>query len=252
MFFSSFSLISPSLWFIGALGLAQTSIPIKAPPTKSVKVTTAPAVKVDVTQPSRPLCEDALGGIKDATCVVKKLQSVYQAASSMTATFEQAYTYAVYQRTQVSKGTLFLKKPGRMRWDYKTPQAKVFVSNGDDLWVYEPEKNQAYKKSLQDSELPIAISFLMGKGNLLNEFRPSIGAVSTNMITVNLKPLKPSRHYKELQLVINRTSFVVTKTTIIDPANNTNTVRFSNVIIDVRLPDSGFEFTPPKGVNVLQ
>ena len=169
----------------------------------------------------------------------------------MTATFKQAYTYSVYQRTQVSSGKLFLKKPGRMRWDYQTPQNKVFVSNGDDLWVYEPEKNQAYKKSLKDSELPVAISFLMGKGNLLNEFTPSIATETKGKITLVLKPLKSSRSYKELRLVVNRRSFMVEQTTILDPANNTNTVTFSNLVINADLPTSGFEFTPPKGVNIL-
>ena len=169
----------------------------------------------------------------------------------MTATFKQEYTYAVYQRTQLSTGQLFLKKPGRMRWDYKTPQSKVFVSNGDILWVYEPEKNQAYKKSLEDSELPIAISFLMGKGNLLNAFIPTIDGVTDETVTLVLKPIKTSRHYKQLKLVVNRSSFMVKQTTILDPANNTNTVTFSNLVVDVPLPASGFEFTPPKGVNIL-
>jgi outer membrane lipoprotein carrier protein len=252
MFFSSLSIISPSLWFISALGLAQTTVPNRPPSKKSVKMTAVAAPKVTAVKATRPSCEDTLGQIKDAACIVKELQSIYQAASSMTATFTQAYTYAVYQRTQISSGALFLKKPGRMRWDYKKPQSKVFVSNGDDLWVYEPEKNQAYKKSLQNSELPIAISFLMGKGNLLDEFKPTLGAVTADTITVNLMPLEASRHYKELKLTINRTSFIVSKSAIVDPANNTNTVTFSNVVIDASLPDSGFEFSPPKGVNVLR
>ena len=139
-----------------------------------------------------------------------------------------------------------------MRWDYQKPQSKVFVSNGDVLWVYEPEKGQAYKKSLQDSELPIAISFLMGKGNLLDEFKPTLGAVTADTVTVNLMPLKASRHYKTLKLTVSRSSFIVEESSIVDPANNTNTVIFSNVVIDASLPDSGFEFSPPKGVNVLR
>ena len=252
MFFSSLSIISPSLWFVSALGLAQVNVPNQAQPKMVVKVSTATAPKLTKVQTARPACENKLGQIKDATCVVKKLQAIYQKASSMTATFTQAYTYAVYQRTQISSGALFLKKPGRMRWDYKEPQSKVFVSNGDDLWVYEPEKNQAYKKSLHNAELPIAISFLMGKGNLLDEFKPALGAVTPDTITVNLMPLKASRHYKELKLTINRGSFIVIKSSIVDPANNTNTVTFANVVIDATLPDSGFEFSPPEGVNVLR
>jgi outer membrane lipoprotein carrier protein len=276
MFLSSLSLISPSLWFISSLGLAQMNInanpepsPQKATVNTAVKqkpvsknkvkprLKRTLAAKANLTAALKkptaktPPCENAQGVIKDAICVVQKLQAIYQNASSMTATFKQAYTYSVYQRTQVSTGELFLKKPGRMRWDYKTPQNKVFVSNGDDLWVYEPEKNQAYKKSLKNSELPVAISFLMGKGNLLNEFTPTIASANKEKITVVLNPLNNSRSYKELRLVVNRTSFMVEQTTILDPANNTNTVTFSNLVINPDLPASGFEFTPPKGVNIL-
>ena len=251
MFLSSFSIVSPSLWFISALGLAQVNSPVKAPPNISPKAATQTSTPLGQLKKPDPECEDGQGRFNDATCVVKKVQSIYQSASSMTATFKQEYTYAVYQRTQLSTGQLFLKKPGRMRWDYKTPQSKVFVSNGDVLWVYEPEKNQAYKKSLEDSELPIAISFLMGKGNLLNAFIPTIDGVTDETVTLVLKPIKTSRHYKQLKLVVNRSSFMVKQTTILDPANNTNTVTFSNLVVDVPLPVSGFEFTPPKGVNIL-
>lgn len=277
MFLSSLSLIAPSLWFISSLGLAQVNTNAKsespAPQRTAVKTSLkqnsssktkrTPALKrrratkarvsasLKTSAEKKPSCENGQGTITDAICVVEKLQSIYKAASSMTANFKQAYTYSVYQRTQLSSGQLFLQKPGRMRWDYKTPQNKVFVSNGDDLWVYEPEKNQAYKKSLKASELPIAISFLMGKGNLLNEFIPTIDSESKEQIIVVLKPLKSSRSYKELKLAVNRTSFMVEQTTIIDPANNTNTVTFSNLVINPDLPASGFEFVPPKGVNIL-
>lgn len=277
MFLSSLSLIAPSLWFISALGLAQVNVSPKPEqaPTRSSKMnstlkrspalpkTTKPplkkrrvakaSLKAAVTKAAaqKPPCENPQGAITDAICVVQQLQAIYQNASSMTASFKQAYTYSVYQRTQLSSGQLFLKKPGRMRWDYNTPQKKVFVSNGDTLWVYEPEKNQAYKKSLKDSELPIAISFLMGKGNLLNEFTATIASANREKINIVLKPLKSSRSYKELRLVVKRTSFMVEQTTILDPANNTNTVTFSNLVLNAELPASGFEFTPPKGVNIL-
>ena len=90
-----------------------------------------------------------------------------------------------------------LEKPGLMRWDYRKLETKVFVSNGDDLWVYEPNKNQAHRKSLRESEIPIAISFLMGEGNLLDEFTPNLVSVADS-ITLDLKPKQPSRHYKQV------------------------------------------------------
>ena len=137
-----------------------------------------------------------------------------------------------------------------MRWDYRKPETKVFVSNGDDLWVYEPNKNQAHRKSLRESEIPIAISFLMGEGNLLDEFTPNLVSVADS-ITLDLKPKQPSRHYKQLELQVDSKTFMVTQTTIIDQANNRNTVQFFNLKVNQHLPSSGFEFIPPEGVKIL-
>ncbi|MGB0647376.1 MAG: outer membrane lipoprotein carrier protein LolA, partial [Bradymonadia bacterium] len=198
MFMSTLSLIAPSLWFIHSIGLAQlqvaqepttqrstvekpsieqkkTSAPKvrekkksrtpASPPAEVNKAATLPIYTQTYTQVTN--CQNADGAIADPVCVIMKLQHLYKTARSITAHFSQNYTYAVYKRTQKSSGRLFLKKPGLMRWDYRKPETKVFVSNGDDLWVYEPNKNQAHRKSLRESEIPIAISFLMGEGNLL-------------------------------------------------------------------------------------
>lgn len=281
MFMSTLSLIAPSLWFISSLGLAQLQVAqepvnqrnkIEQPAGKSVKK--APRKKSEKKTRDKPTgnseiprttkttppdsqdkvtttnCENAEGKITDPICVVKRLQDLYQTAESITAHFTQEYTYAVYKRTQKSSGRLFLKKPGRMRWDYRKPETKVFVSNGDVLWVYEPNKNQAHRKSLRESEIPIAISFLMGEGNLLDEFTPHLVSVSA-LIKLKLTPKQPSRHYKQLELQIDPATYMVVQTTIVDPANNRNTVRFSNLKLNQHLPLSGFEFIPPEGVKIL-
>ena len=188
----------------------------------------------------------------DVSCVIAKIQTKYRTTKSITADFTQTYTYAVYQRTQVSKGKVFLKSPGRMRWDYQSPTPKVFVADGTTLWVYEPTKNQAYKRPLTDSQLPVAIRFLMGEGNLLKEFVPEFISADATNITVRLTPKTSTNKYKKLTLVIGRTNHMVKETTITDPVNNTNRVRFDNTILNKELPDAGFKFVPPEGVDVLR
>ena len=189
---------------------------------------------------------------RNVSCIVERLQTKYRSIKSMTATFTQTYTYAVYQRTQTSTGKVFLKSPGRMRWDYKTPSSKVFVADGKNLWVYEPEKNQAYQRSLKDSEIPIAIRFLMGEGNLLKEFEPTFKSATPTTVTVELTPKVPTTKYKRLTMVISRADHMVQETTIIDPVNNTNRVQFKRIKLNGNLPDAGFKFEPPKGVNVVR
>lgn len=285
MFLSSMQLIAPSLWFLSSLGLGQfnpASIPTVQPksetktviaqkitkPTKTSKRTPSkPLRRVDkkrVTQqitvakktnslsPEKNECATTKSMKKNVECVIERLQHKYRSVKSMSANFKQTYTYAVYQRKQISTGNVFLKSPGRMRWDYRTPTAKVFVADGESLWVYEPEKNQAYQRLLKESQLPIAIRFLMGEGDLLQAFRPTFESANAETVTVRLVPKKPTAKYKELAMVINRSDFMVQETTIVDSVNNTNQVRFSNVRLNLDLPDSGFQFVPPANVTILR
>ena len=286
MFLPSLELVAPTLWFLSSLGLAQfnptPTTPIK--PVENRKISAQPAVKitpkskVDQTKKTRSKTEksviriaqlkpkkakapvkkeasvvcDTVAEMKaNVSCVVEKIQATYRSMKTITADFTQTYTYAVYQRTQTSKGKVFLKSPGRMRWDYKSPTPKVFVADGTTLWVYEPTKNQAYKRPLTDSQLPVAIRFLMGEGNLLKEFVPVFESADNAQITVRLTPREATNKYKQLTLVIDRSSHMVRETTITDPVNNTNRVQFANAVLNRQLPDSGFKFVPPEGVNIL-
>src|SRR6202011_4143087 len=69
-------------------------------------------------------------------------------------------------------GTLMLRKPGRMRWDYSQPKGKLFVSDGKNLWLYTPADNRAERMKLQESEdMRAPLAFLLGKLNFEKEFR---------------------------------------------------------------------------------
>jgi outer membrane lipoprotein carrier protein len=286
MFLPSLKLVAPTLWFLSSFGLAQFN-PTPATPSKPVvdgKTSTQPAVKIKrktkvakkqktrtktdtpviriaqlkpkkvkapVTTKAPVVCNTVAEMKSNVSCVVEKIQATYRSMKSITADFTQTYTYAVYQRTQTSQGKVFLKSPGRMRWDYKSPTPKVFVADGTTLWVYEPTKNQAYKRPLTDSQLPVAIRFLMGEGNLLKEFVPAFESADDAHITVRLTPRNATNKYKQLTLVIDRKSHMVRETTITDPVNNTNRVQFTNAVLNRQLPDAGFKFVPPEGVNIL-
>lgn len=285
MFLPSMQLIAPSLWFLSSLGLGQfnpapiptaqpksetktviaqkttkpTIMPKRRPPKSQrrlVKKPVTPKIPVakktnDVTTQKHD-CATTKAMQENVECVIDKLQKKYRSVKSMSANFKQTYTYAVYQRKQISEGNVFLKSPGRMRWDYRTPSTKVFVADGESLWVYEPDKNQAYQRLLKESQLPIAIRFLMGEGDLLKAFKPTFESASVKTVTVRLVPKKPTTKYKELAMVINRSDFMVQETTIVDSVNNTNQVRFSNVRLNLELPDSGFKFVPPANVTILR
>src|SRR5512146_347402 len=103
--------------------------------------------------------------------LARKVQGYYEATRDLEARFQQTYTYAGFGRRQVSSGTLKVKKPGMMRWDYEQPTRKTVAVKGARLVQYEPAENQAYVDDKFDaSAMSAAVTFLLGKGDLAREF----------------------------------------------------------------------------------
>lgn len=187
----------------------------------------------------------------EVTRVLDGIQAFYADARDLKASFTQTYTYKVYGRTQVSSGRVFFKKPRMMRWDYKAPVAKVFVADGKTLWVYEPEENQAFRRDLASSQLPVALTFMSGEGRLADEFDARLVQSPADVYAVELIPKRHAGDYKSLLLKVDRQTFAVKASTVVDPVGNTNQVVFSDVQTNAGLADSAFQFSPPKGVRVI-
>ena len=184
--------------------------------------------------------------------VVAGIQAFYASAKDLKAEFKQVYTYQVYDRAQISTGKVFFKKKNMMRWDYKTPEVKVFVADGDTLWVYEPEQGQVFRRSLKAAQLPVALTFMSGDGQLADAFDAKLlPAPSPKTLLVELIPKADEGDYQSLRLEVDRETYAVQASTVVDPVGNTNQVIFMNVQTNTNLPDSGFKFVPPAGVRVL-
>ena len=94
----------------------------------------------------------------------------YNHLRSLEGEFTENYSGNGAQREE--SGTLWLKKPRKMRWEYRSPKEKLFVSDGQSVWFYVPAERQVRKtdlKRLDDLRSPIA--FLLGKTKLENELQ---------------------------------------------------------------------------------
>src|SRR5512138_2176689 len=106
-----------------------------------------------------------------SAALATRVQGYYERTRDLEARFHQTYVYAGFGRRQVSSGTLRVKKPGMMRWDYEQPSKKTIAVKGLRLVQYEPEENQAYVDERFDATaMSAAITFLVGKGDLAKEF----------------------------------------------------------------------------------
>ena len=193
--------------------------------------------------------------LPDAQLACVKIQGYYNKISTFRASFKQVFTKRFHGAQKPEKGILFIKKPGKMYWEYQKPEKKYFIIDGKRAWVYEPASKQALWKNIQDSSLPTPVKFLWGKGNLVAEFNikliPRSKFGGKGLTVLKLVPKKRSPHYRSV-LFVHNTKGAVVSSIVYDHDGNKNQITFSNMKLNTKIPDSRFSFKPPKGVQVLQ
>jgi outer membrane lipoprotein carrier protein len=238
-----------------ALGLAPAAaLGAMAPASPAAPAARGPAHIA----PSAPLLA-APGIPSTATEVVDRVQQFYAGIKQVTAQFRQSVTNNTFGSTKTSDGSVWIMKPGKMRWDYlekkKDPTnpgkevvevKKSFISNGSYLYVVEHDNKQVVKKSLQQDLMPVAVSFLYGKGDLRAEFNAEIDKSGKygekDDIVLRLTPKQPSAQYKNLYLVVSPKDFHVSQSVIVDSSSNVNHFRFFAPDFEKPIKDSYFEF----------
>jgi len=195
-------------------------------------------------------------GAISASAVLDRIQEFYEGTEDYQASFSQVYKNKLYNETKKSSGKVYIKRPGKMRWEYKKPNEKLFVSDGKVLWVYEAEANQVFKQELSSSDLPTAIAFLMGKGNLKQDFTYKLieneKAAKKGLIVIELVPKKATTQYKKLLFMVDEKSAGVKRTIIVDHSDNTNSMRFEKVKTNQGLNSKKFKFKMPKGATLVE
>ena len=189
--------------------------------------------------------------------VVTRLEATYRETLDLRAEFRQADFNKSLSQTIQGEGTVWLKKPGNMRWEFKKPTFQTIVSDGRSLWIYTPDLKQ-----VTVSEAPATLgagpagSFLMGMGRLREAFairflNPANPTDSKGHAILDLKPKKPEPTLARLLIAVDPAESLIRTAVIHDVLENTVTMRFTKVEVNPRLPESQFTFTPPPGVAVV-
>lgn len=188
---------------------------------------------------------------EDLSGVVSKLQRRYDGITAVSADFTQEVSSKIQGRTQVSQGTVFFKKPGKMKWLYTSPARDELVSNGKTLWVFERDLNQVIERPLEGNS-SAAADFLTGVGNLARDFEITLARGGGDTYRLGLVPREPQPNVKKFYMELDKTRFIVVKTIVEDYFGNVTTVGFRNIKLNAPVEDSFFEFSPPKGAAVVR
>ncbi len=195
---------------------------------------------------------NAQNDMAEVAAIVNAVQDAYDRVTDFSADFRQIYSNATLGEERESTGHVFFLKPGKMRWDYAAPTERYLISDGSDLWVYEPEFGQYFTQSLSASQLPSALRFMMGQGRLADEFTVTIPERDDERIVLALVPNTPSSQFSMLHFVVSPSDWQVRETVVFDALGNTNRLIFESVRQNIGLPDEGFSFTPPEGATRIE
>ena len=191
----------------------------------------------------------------DVSKLASKVDQHYNALKSMRSQFTESYNGVGTSRKE--SGTLWLKQPGKMRWEYAEPRKKLFISDGKTAWFYVPGEQQARRAPVSKiDDIRSPLRFLLGKTKLMKEFR-ELG------FAANITPVNPGDYVlrgspKEME---DRLSMVVLEVTaegridriMLEEVDGAVTdFRFENEVENVQVADSLFKFQPPEGVEVVE
>lgn len=193
----------------------------------------------------------ALSFAEDAAAVVSKLQSKYESITSIKADFIQEVS-SKGMPAMKSEGKVWLKKPGKMRWEYEKPAKDLIVSDGKTIWLYQPDLNQVIERPASMSASAMATDFLSGIGNIEKEFDVKLSELESINHVLILTPKQEQPGLSKLILEVGKENSIVERTIITDHFGNQTAVTFKDVKLNASIKDKLFKYTPPKGAAIVR
>ena len=190
----------------------------------------------------------------DLEAVAAGLQRRYASAITMSGNFQQ--TYRAPGIEQVESGVFRMKRPGLMRWEYRQPEAKLFVADGREASLYVPLDRQVTIQSFSASDMRgTPLEFLLGGTDIRKSFVVSwennFRQTAEPALLIRLTPRSGQSEYEFLVLELDPKNYDLRRITIHEQGGNTSEFRLSNLNANAKIDNKEFQFKPPKGTEVI-
>jgi outer membrane lipoprotein carrier protein len=184
----------------------------------------------------------------DATQLGKLLNNI----QTMQADFVQQSLSSKGKVQQTSQGHMSLSRPGKFRWDTRTPSKQLLVTDGTYVWIYDPGLQQVVRRNLNASNAANPASLLSGKVEDLQQrfYVTKLNPVSGGGLWYELKPKQGNDLFQWIQLRFDNND--LSEMRVADNLGQESVFTFSNVKVNASLSAQLFQFTPPKGVDVVK
>jgi len=187
----------------------------------------------------------------DLSAAIEGVERHYNRPQTLQLSFRQTYT-APGWRTLVESGKLYLRKPRRMRWVYREPAGKLFVSDGDHAYFYSPSANRVEKTPLRESgDLRTPLAFLIGRVDLRRDFDRFIYRAEGEDIHIIGEPKSDRSPYSEVVFVVTP-DYRIRQLEVHGQDQSVMEFTFSEETVNPPLADDLFQFQMPEGAELVE
>jgi chaperone LolA len=180
---------------------------------------------------------------------LQRLRSFLTEVTTLRADFRQRVVDSRQQIVEDSSGRVLMQRPGRFRWDYQQPYARVIVADGTKLWLYEADLEQVIIRQLETGIGDTPAALLTGKQNVLERFNISKSWQADGLQWIALAPKAADADFAAVRLGFAGPELVNLE--LDDRLGQQTLLEFSRVEINPRLDDNSFRFEIPPGADVI-
>jgi len=183
--------------------------------------------------------------------LLDRLQKHYQQTNSFSAKFKEEIAPAGGAKRE-REGTVYYRKPGRMRWQFEGEDQEIIVSDGKQLYSYQPDLNQVIETPLEQAFKSSSFAaFLLGIGNVQRDFDASVPA---NPPSDGLKhvSLKPKNGGDTIEVGLDPSALDLKTLRLTDALGDVTELTFSDLKDGAPLDDKLFAFIPPAGADIVK
>jgi outer membrane lipoprotein carrier protein len=202
-----------------------------------------------------PLAAGAGAQGNDPAALAAKVQQRYNGIKDIQADFVQTYEGGVLRTRTSERGTVAIKRPGRLRFTYTTPEKKEFVSDGTRLYTHlVADKQVIVSPAPGPDQGDIPAMFLAGQSDLARDYTPTftpLPGAAAGLVTMKLVPKKKSEEYESLGIGIDPKTLQIQFLSAVDTQGGRSSFAFTNLKENRGLSDKQFEFRIPRGVDVV-
>jgi outer membrane lipoprotein carrier protein len=187
----------------------------------------------------------------DPSAVLKSLETAGRGLKTMKAAFVETKVLTLLNEKQETRGNVFLQVPGRLRWDYVSPQPGVMMIKDGHFERYVPQTKQVFRGEAR-GEADLLVGFGPGAADLGKKYEVTllpeekVGTLATYVL--DLKPREGGGLFSGIRLWVDKARMIPVQTRLTEPTGDHTTIRFDDVVFNRPLPAGAFDLKLPKDI----